>query len=188
MKADREDSPSYLREGDFKQSVRIWGIPTLLGTCIALGLLQAGSSLLLKNTIQSLAHPPRQQSAPAATINYSAPINDQDKWHLVVEEQLHRDNPHALIKTPKDLKPTTSPKQTVVHNQNYVPRGADNVVSLCIAPEPYQLNQPTEQKVRATIVGETPNMKDRACWPLKAGSVEKRNYNFSVGLNNRANN
>lgn len=188
MKADWDDAPSYLRRGGFKQSARTWGIPVFLGTCIALGLLQVGSSLLLKNTAQSLAHQPRPQIAPVAEVSHSRPVNDQDKWDRVVEEQLRRDNPQTLIQAPTNVGPNTVPKQTVFHDQNYVPRGADNVVSLHTAPEPhqpYQPYQPPEQKVRVTVVGETPSMKERACWPLKEGSIEKRNCKLGVGLQYR---
>jgi len=190
MKADRDDAPLYLRQRGFKQSVRTWGLPILLGTCIALGLLQFGSSLLLRNTVQSLAHAPspHSQTASAAKINYSAPVNGQVNWNRVVEEQLRRDNPQALTQAPTDAGPPTTPKQTVFHDQNYIPRGADNIVSLRTGPkpyQPYQPYQPSEQQVRVTVVGETPSMKERVCWPLKEGSIEKRNCKFSIGLNNR---
>lgn len=185
MKADRDDAPSYLRQGGFKKTTKIWAIPVFLGTCIALGLLQVGSSLLLKNTVQSLAHTPPPQAAPAAKISYSVPVNDQDKWDRVVEEQLRRGNPQALNQTPTDVGPTTAPRQTVFHDQNYVPRGADNVVSLRTEPDPQKSYQPPQQGVRVTVVGETQSMKEKACWPSKEGSIEKRNCKFNVGLNYR---
>lgn len=185
MRADRDDAPSYLRQSGFKQSARTWAIPVLFGTCIALGLLQAGSSLLLKNMVQRLADSPGPKTTPVAEINYSVPVSDQDKWDRIVQEQVRRDNPQALIQPPIDFVPTTTPKQTVFHDQNYTPRGADNVVSFRTAPEPYVPYIPSQQGVRVTIVGETRSMKEKACWPWREGSIEKRNCKFETGLHYR---
>lgn len=185
MKADWDDAPSYLRRKGFKQSARIWGIPVIISTCIALVLIQAGSSWLLKSTAQHLAPQPRPKSSPVAEISYSAPIPDQGKWDRAVEEQARRDASQAVIQAPTAPASTPPPKQTVFHDQNYVPRGPDNVVSLRTAPEPYQSHQAPQQGVRVTVVGETQSTKDRVCGPYKEGSIERRNCKFAVGLGHR---
>lgn len=78
--------------------------------------------------------------------------------------------------------PTT--RQTVFNDQNYLPRWADNVVSLREGYKPVETERPAG-KVRVTIVEQTPSMKDRACWPLKEGSIERCNCRFRVGLQYR---
>lgn len=76
-------------------------------------------------------------------------------------------------------------RQTVFNDENFTPRGADNVLRL---GEPIREAVPPEtpaEKVKVTIVTQTSSMKDRACWPFKPGSLERRNCRSSVGLNYR---
>ncbi|TKJ67656.1 hypothetical protein PviCFBP13515_01645 [Pseudomonas viridiflava] len=79
---------------------------------------------------------------------------------------------------------TNSARQTVFNDQNYIPRGADNVVALRAA---YDLSpdRTAPEKVKLTIVRQSPRMKERACWPYRQGSIESRNCSASVGLKHR---
>jgi hypothetical protein len=75
-------------------------------------------------------------------------------------------------------------RQTSFNDQNFIPTGAHNVVSFHRSPD----NSPraeSPQKVKLTIVRQTPSMKDRACWPFRQGSIEARNCRLSVGLKHR---
>ncbi len=79
---------------------------------------------------------------------------------------------------------TNSVRQTVFNDQNYIPRGADNVIALRAA---YDLSpdRTASEKVKLTIVRQSPRMKERACWPYRQGSIESRNCSASVGLKHR---
>lgn len=72
-------------------------------------------------------------------------------------------------------------KKTVFNDQNYTPRGADNVLSLRESYQSVEQEKPAG-KVRVTVIKET---KDQTCWPLKEGSIERRNCKSHVGLNYR---
>lgn len=80
--------------------------------------------------------------------------------------------------------PVNSARQSVFNDQNYIPRGADNVVAFRVADD---LSPDTKapENVKLTIVRQSPSMKDRACWPFRQGSIESRNCRASVGLKHR---
>lgn len=80
---------------------------------------------------------------------------------------------------------TPASKQTVFTDQNWTPRGAANVVRFTEAPRGQALEPAPHQPTKVTVVSETPSMKDRACWPYKAGSLERRNCRSAVGLQHR---
>lgn len=77
--------------------------------------------------------------------------------------------------------PVNSTRQTVFNDQNYIPRGADNVVALRVADD-LSPDRKAPEKVKLTIVRQSPGMKERACWPYRQGSIEYRNCRASVGL------
>ncbi len=79
---------------------------------------------------------------------------------------------------------TNSARQTVFNDQNYIPRDADNVIALRAA---YGLSpdRTASEKVKLTIVRQSPRMKERPCWPYRQGRIESRNCSASVGLNHR---
>ncbi len=86
--------------------------------------------------------------------------------------------------TSLDTGPNPGPRQTSFNDQNFVPTGAHNIVTFNHSPS---IPPRTEslQKVKLTIVRQTPSMKDRACWPFRQGSIESRNCRLSVGLKYR---
>lgn len=73
-------------------------------------------------------------------------------------------------------------KQTVFNDQNYTPRGTDNVLSSREIPKPVIQVRPQE-KLRVTGVKEERKLKD-FCGG-KEGSIERRNCRSHVGLNYR---
>lgn len=186
MQADRDDAPVYLRRKGWPYTSKKWAIPTLASTVIVLGALHFASSALLQNTVRSLANKHQSQSYPVAQGTRPTATDNQDKWDRLVDEQYRRDNPRATIQPATEPALPAIPKQTVYHDQNYTPRGADNVLPLRPFPSPQEpIRQPQPQGTRFTIVGETRSTKDRVCWPYREGSIERRNCKFSVGLSNR---
>jgi hypothetical protein len=73
---------------------------------------------------------------------------------------------------------TSAVRQTAFNDQNYTPRGADNVLSLREANQLVESEKPAG-KMRVTVIKET---KDSTCWPLKEGSIERRNCKAYMGL------
>jgi len=189
MQADRDDAPAHLRRKGWQYTAKKWTIPTLASTAVVLGTLYFASSVLMQNTVRNLASKHQPQSYPLAQVSRPAPADNQDKWDRLVDEQYRRDNPRAIIQAATEPLIPAIPKQTVYHDQNYTPRGADNVLSLRPLPTPQEpARQPQPQGTRITIVGETRSTKDRVCWPYREGSIERRNCKFSAGLNNRERN
>ncbi|MNO94192.1 hypothetical protein D3C76_858080 [compost metagenome] len=185
MKADWDDAPSYLRMRGWRHTAKRWTIPGILGTCIAFGLLQTGSSALLQNTLRSLAGKHIPHSTPIAQISRSEAANEQDKWDQIVEEVASRSDVGKQLSIDQH-QPIPITKQTIFNDRNYAPRGADNVVPSYTPTINFQSGEPQQTKgVRVTIVGETHDMKEAACWPFREGSVEKRNCKFGVGLHYR---
>ncbi|MOA07403.1 hypothetical protein D3C78_1270960 [compost metagenome] len=166
----------------WRHTAKRWTIPGILGTCIAFGLLQTGSSALLQNTLRSLAGKHIPHSTPIAQISRSEAANEQDKWDQIVEEVASRSDPGKQLSI-NQYQPIPIAKQTVFNDRNYAPRGADNVVPSYTPSINFQSEEPQQTKgVRVTVVGETYDMKEAACWPLREGSIEKRNCKLGVGL------
>lgn len=161
-------------------------VPAFASTAVVFGILYLTSSLLLPSALNGTANRQPHQSPPLAQISQPASKNGQDKWDRLVEERFRQDNPPAAIWATTKSAPPSVPKQTDYHDQNYVPRGVDNVVPLHPYPLPQEPTNPSEpQRTRITIVGENRSLKDRICWPYKEGSVERRNCKSWVGLNHR---
>jgi len=86
--------------------------------------------------------------------------------------------------TPSDPGVNIPIRQASFNDQNFVPTGARNVVSLHQRIGDVPLAE-APQKMKLTIVRQSPSMKDQACWPYRQGSVEARNCRLSVGLKHR---
>lgn len=181
MKADMDDAPEYLRPTGRRSNRLTWVIASLLGTGITVGALHTLGSTYLQSTVNNLANHQRPKSISIAEVTRPASIPEKN-WHKVVEERARRD---AMSHQSKQGNSAESPpKQTVFNDLNYQPRGADNVLSL---RDTYQTEEQAKPagKVRVTVIEQAPNMKDRACWPYKEGSVERRNCRSAVGLSYR---
>jgi hypothetical protein len=183
MKADWNDAPGYIRTSSRRSSARTWIIPGVIGTCITLGLLQVAGTAFLKGTVQNLADKNTHSwPVPVAEMTPAENVTSKD-WDRIVDEQARRDLQTQSNKAPSQAEMANAPtKQSVFNDNNYIPRGADNIASFAEAPQPVE--KPVE-KMKVTIIEQTPSMKDRACWPHKEGSVERRNCRSSVGLNYR---
>lgn len=185
MKAEWNDAPEYIRTYPRKRSAAAWMIPGLIGTVIVLGALQVAGSAFLKGTAQGIADRRIQpKPAPIAEITRAEPVVTKD-WEKVVEEVAAR-GATPQLQSARRLAGTAKqpPQQTVFNDANYTPRGADNVLSLKEPHQPIELPKPAVNK-EITVVGERPSMKDRACWPHKEGSVERRNCRSQIGLSYR---
>jgi len=182
MKAEWNDAPDYIRRRPRKGAVA-WLIPGLIGTVIMLAALQMVSSAFLKGTVQGIADKRVQpKPAPVAEIRRAEPTATKD-WDRVVEEVAARGATPQTRPRSGATEPSIS-KQTVFTDATYKPRGADNVLSFKEPPRPVSVRKTAAVK-DITVVGETPSMKDRACWPHKEGSLERRNCRSSIGLNYR---
>ena len=80
--------------------------------------------------------------------------------------------------------PGNTARQTAFNDQNFTPRGADNIVAFAVSSRPASQDKPAKT-AKLTIVRQSPSMKERACWPYRQGSIELRNCRFSVGLKHR---
>ncbi|MBF7144767.1 MULTISPECIES: hypothetical protein [Pseudomonas] len=90
--------------------------------------------------------------------------------------------PTSLRQVPRvSGTPLNAPRQTVFNDQNFTPRGADNVVTFAKEPIPATESPPTK-RVPVTIVAQPTSMKTRLCRPYAPGSIELRNCHAQVGL------
>ena len=184
MKADRTDAPEWLTSRPRKRGNAGAIIAGVLGTVVTLGALNVAGQAFLQTTVKNLAENRQQpKPKPVAEITRAEPAPNKD-WQRIVEEQVRRDA--MSQKQPEQPTGSDSPavKQTVFNDQNYTPRGADNVLSLGGSYQTVEQEKPAG-KVRVTIIEQTPSMKDRACWPHKEGSIERRNCKSHIGLNYR---
>ncbi|WP_152220964.1 hypothetical protein [Pseudomonas sp. SCB32] len=172
MNADWDDAPHYLKSRKRGHELGIWLVAIALGAGItALALYMAGHKLSFS------PEPPLAQTAPAERYT---PVYDFDEPARAPEktsEQLFWENVNT------SNRQQIQPKQTDYNDSNYVARGADNVVPMGTDAVDVQPEQP--RQVRVTVVGETRDMKEAACWPLREGSIAKRNCKSSVGLHYR---
>lgn len=181
MKADMDDMPEYLRTTGRKSNQMTWVIASLLGTGITLGMLHILSSEYMQGTGNSLAHHQRSKPIPSVEVTRAESTPEKD-WDRIVEERARQDAMPNQIEKENRIK--TSNKQVVFNDVNYIPRGADNVLSLSNFKNPEE-QEKVSKKVRVTVIEQKPSMKDRVCWPYKEGSVERRNCKSHVGLHHR---
>ena len=148
--------------------------PWILGVCLTLGGLQVANEAFLQNTVKSL-DAQHQKPIPVAEITRAPAVKmTRHEWDRVVEEQAKRD---AGLKE-HVTKAAVMPGKDPVINKAYKPGEAINILSF---NEPSQPVTPKSERkgVRVTVVTET---KDSGCWPLKEGSIERRNCKFYRGL------
>lgn len=184
MKADRNDAPEWLTSRPRKSGSLRVVLAGVIGTVITLGALNVAGQAFLQSTVKNLAENRQQpKPKPVAEITRAEPTPRND-WDKIVEQQARR---NAMSQQqPEQPTGSDSPavKQTAFNDQNYTSRGADNVLSFRESQQPVEPEKPAG-KVRVTIIEQTPSMKDRACWPHKEGSIERRNCRSQVGLNHR---
>ncbi len=188
MKADWNDAPDYIRTRARRGNTKGLIIAGVIGTCVTLGGLAFTDSARMGDLAKNFTNPNYVRPTPEyEKQRSSSEISDSRNWDRVVEQQTRRDQVRGTVTiTPPSQNESESAqvKQVSFNDRNYVPRGADNVLKFEDPKIPIEAPQPPE-KTKITIVGQKPSMKDRACWPHKAGSIEGRNCRARVGLNYR---
>lgn len=183
MKADRNDAPEWLTSRPRKGGNLGVVLAGAIGMVVTLGALTVAGQAFMQSTVKNLAEN-RQQPKPKSVAEISraepAPRND---WDKIVEEQARRDSMSQQRSEQPTGSDSPAAKQTVFNDQNYNPRGADNVLSLRESYQPVEPEQPAE-KTRVTVIKEEQKLKDWACWG-KEGSIERRNCRSNIGLNYR---
>ncbi|KTT55906.1 hypothetical protein SB8_15930 [Pseudomonas oryzihabitans] len=186
MNAEPDDAPDWLVHK--RSKARPLGIVTCLviGSLVTVGALELASKALPKHRVTETTaqpnpsvevldpHSPSSMPASIGMVTRTPPMPAEPALAAATAARL--EDPRPAI---------TYGRQTVFNDQNFTPRGADNVLRLS---QPTQALTPPEappQRMKVTIVRQTPSMKDRACWPFKSGSLEQRNCRSSVGLNYR---
>lgn len=161
MHADRDDAPYYLEAKQY-QSKRLVVITTI-GSAIAFGAI-----MLLPG--------PSRIEAPSIAPKPDANLPQQQMYAMPARVQ-SAPAPQAAAYEPNQPRPESIPaRQTSFNNTNYVPRGADNVLSF---PEPVEVKQPEKKGVKVVVVG-TPEPRLRDYCPYKEGSIEHRNCRMTV--------
>lgn len=182
MKADRDDAPEWLTSRPSKGSNLKVVLAGTIGTVVTLGALTLAGQAFMQNTVKNLAANSQQpKPKPVAEITRAEPTPRND-WDRIVEEQARRDA--MSQQQPEQPTGSGSPavKQTVFNDQNYTPRGADNVLSSRETPKPVAQEQ-SQETLRVTGIKEERKLKD-LCWG-KEGSIERRNCRSQIGLNHR---
>jgi hypothetical protein len=186
ISAEPDDAPEWLMQKPRRAR------PIALAACLAIGSLATLATLELAGRALPGPMPSLHAERPAPRVEAAPPpdVEHVDTAHGTV----HRGTPSAtqgqteiMVSSPQNIPQPATPtsKQTVFTDQNWTPRGAANVVRFSEAPRGQALEQAPPQPTKVTVVSETPSMKDRACWPYKAGSLERRNCRSAVGLHHR---
>lgn len=186
ISAEPDDAPEWLVQKPRRAR------PIALAVCLAIGSLATLAALELGG---------RAMPGPVASLNAEGPAPRLDAPHPsdVASVDTARGTVRRAVPAATEILPaieanspqnvhqpaTPTSKQTVFTDQNWTPRGAANVVRFTEAPRGQALEPAPPQPMKVTVVSETPSMKDRACWPYKAGSLERRNCRSAVGLQHR---
>ena len=186
MSAEPDDAPDWLVQKPRRAR------PIALIVCLAIGGLATLATLELAS--RALPGPSTSVGTglPALRAEAAAPFAPEPAE--AIRGMVRRATPApgeeiavAAATPPSKVQPpqALAGKQTVFNDQNFTPRGADNVVSFNDAPRSLAPEEAAPQPTKVTIVHQTPSMKDRACWPYTAGSLEHRNCRSAVGLQYR---
>lgn len=186
MSAEPDDAPDWLVHKPRRAR------PVAQVVCLAVGSLATVAALELAS---------RALPGPSGSLGIDRPVPRAEAAAPYATERadtaigkVHRgiptvgaENAAAVATPPQTASQLAVPvsKQNVFNEQNFTPRGADNVVSFSEAPRSLTPEEAPQQPTKVTVVHETPSMKDRACWPFKAGSLEHRNCRSAVGLQYR---
>ena len=166
IKADISDAPERVFRRHPKQNVFRTVICLLIGSLATVGALQ------LIGRSPSTDSPHKQMESPAErdqALTYVTRQGLDSSW---------------LRASSEVLLPDPAAKQTVFNDQNFVPRGADNVVAFRVGSGLTPTSEAPKQ-AKLTIVRQSPSMRERVCWPYRQGSIESRNCRASVGLKHR---
>lgn len=186
MSAEPNDAPDWLVQKP--RGTR----PIVLIVCLAIGGLATLAALELAS--RALPGPSTSVGTDRPALRAEAAAHFASEQADTARGTVHRATPTpgeasagAVATPPSKVQTPQAPavKQTVFNDQNFTPRGADNVVSFNDASRSLAPGEAPPQPTKVTVVHQTPSMKDRACWPYKAGSLEHRNCRSAVGLQYR---
>ncbi|QVI74888.1 hypothetical protein [Pseudomonas syringae] len=170
MKADISDAPERIIRGHHKQNVLYIAIWLVIGSLATVATLQFIGRAPILDSAYKRTESPTEQEEKLTLVNPIPPRQDLDSTWL-------RASPEIRL-------PDDAPRQTVFNDQNFIPRGADNVVAFRLSPD-FSPRPEAPKKAKLTIVRQSPSMKERACWPYIQGSIESRNCHASIGLKHR---
>jgi len=177
MNAEPEDAP------DWQLQRRRRARPLALVICLGIGSVTTLVALELAGRARPEPLLTEQGSAHAAAELTTAASGRIERATPLAAEPVSPATPAALREDPRSATPTG--RQTVFNDRNFTPRGAYNVLNFSAAHSARPPAAESPQPLKVTVVEQTPSMKDRACWPLKSGSLESRNCRSAVGLNYR---
>lgn len=169
MRAEISDAPERLNRKRHKRNV----LHTLI--CLAIGSLVTIGAVGLVNRATSTESTDKQPMSHPG---------DDGLTHAS-DMPPSRDLDSSLLRASSEIRPPSDTnRQTAFNDQNFTPRGADNVIAFPASAYISSRDEPSK-KAKLAIVRQSPSMKDRACWPYRQGSIERRNCRFSVGLKHR---
>jgi hypothetical protein len=170
MKVDISDAPERVIRRHHKQNV------FYITICLVIG------SLVTVATLQLIGRPPSLDSAYKLT---ESPTGRDEKLTHVNAMAPRQSLDSSWLRASSEIRlPDNAPRQTDFNDQNFIPRGADNVVALRVNSD-LSTRPEAPKKAKLTIVRQSPSMKERACWPYRQGSIESRNCRASIGLKRR---
>jgi hypothetical protein len=170
MKADISDAPARVIGRRNKSSVFYMVLSLAIGSITTIGALQFIS---------------RATSIDSAYKRSMSPTGGKEGLIRASEMPLRQDIDSSRPQASSNIVlPANKPRQTVFNDENFVSKGADNVVTLHVGEDALPRKE-FSKKVKLTIVTQSPSMKERACWPYKQGSIESRNCRALIGLKHR---
>jgi len=170
MRAEISDAPERLTRKRHKRNV----LHTLI--CLAIGSLVTIGAVGLINRATSTESTYKQPMIHPGS-------NDELTHASDMPPSRHLDS--SWLRASSEIRPPSDTnRQTAFNDHNFTPRGADNVIAFPASADIPSRGEPS-RKAKLTIVQQSPSMKDRACWPYRQGSIERRNCRFSVGLKQR---
>ena len=175
MKADIGDAPTRVNRKRHKHGVFYTVICHLSSViCLLAGSIATFGAAQLISRVSSFNSPYKQTMSPTGRDEEQTRTSDMPPRQGLESSRLR-----ALSEM--HLAPSTS-RQTAFNDQNYIPRGADNVVAFRVGSDPDQ-GKESAKEAKLTIVRQPASMKERACWLYRQGSIESRNCRASIGLN-----
>ena len=170
MKADISDAPERVNRRHHKPNVFYTVICLMTGSLVMIGALQLIS---------------RAPSLDSAYKRTASSTENKGGFTRASEMPPSQDPSSSWLRASSQVPaPDNTTRQTVFNDQNFAPKGADNVVTFPVSSNSPPLDEP-RKTTKITIVRQSPSMKERACWPFRWGSIELRSCRFSVGLKHR---
>jgi len=170
MKADISDAPERVIRRHHKHGVFSLVVCLILGSTAAIGTLQAINRASSIDAAHKHAMSPNGVEGELIRNSGMAPMQDLAGSQTQASSDIH---PSA-----------NAVRQNVFNDQNFIARGADNVLTFPARSDP-PARKERYKPIKLTIVGQPPRMKEQACRTLKQGSIESRNCRAWIGLRHR---